>query len=1154
MSEHSSAPVFYDPEQQRWRRFKRISQLIGAVLSIIFGVLIISVLVSPVLPSLGLPAAKNLPQSRHIAPPQPVRIPVNRAERHYQQTKVSLADYLASQKKAAASASPSVAGIPAPPGRTEVIGFYVNWDDTSFTSLKQNINQIDKLIPEWLHLTAADGTISVDDQYKTDQALAYIREHRPDLKIAPLVNNFRSEAMEWERDKLATMLADPAARARAIQQLIKFVRDHNFAGISIDFENVPPASQPALKTFQKELWEQFHPLGLEVSQSVPLDDSSFDYRGLSAVNDFLILMAYDEHESTSNAGPVASQGWYTSALKKRFAELPSDKFVIAVGNYGYDWTEKTKTANEISFQEALTIAQDSTDDTTKNEKLITLDAASLNPTFDYEDEKGAIHHVWFMNAVTTFNQMVEGNRYSPRGYALWRLGSEDPSIWSVFERRAKLDQSAAEAVKTLHYGYDIDYEGEGEVLNVKSTPHNGQRTITFDDKTGLITSEALTERDFPSPYIIERRGGGDVNKKKIALTFDDGPDAKFTPQVLDVLKRYHAPATFFIVGINGDLNSELLKRIASEGHEIGSHTFTHPNVSVISEQQLRLELNATERLIESLTGRRTLLFRPPYAEDVEPETPDQVTPLLFTSDKGYFTIGMQIDPNDWRSPGVDQIVKGVLDGAMNDEGHIVLLHDSGGDRAQTVAALSPIIEGLRARSFELVSVSSLMGLSRDAVMPVVPPDQRLSARVDDAGFMLINWISATINYLFIAGIMLGLMRLLFIGLLAISEWWMSRHAKYPDNFHPKVSVIVPAWNEEKVVNKTIHSLLQSNYKNFAIIVVDDGSQDATCQRVIDEYGHHPQVRAFTKANGGKAVALNYGINLTDAEIVIGLDADTVFRSDAISKLVRHFANEKVGAVAGNAKVGNRLNLLTRWQALEYITSQNLDRRAFDLLNCITVVPGAIGAWRRDLIQRVGGFTNDTLAEDADLTLAIRRLGYDIKYEAEAVALTEAPDTVKGFLKQRYRWMFGTLQAAWKHRDTLFRPKYGALGMFAIPNVLIFQIFFPLISPVMDLLMLWSFLSTLWQRSQHPHEYSTDGLRRVLFYYTLFLFVDFLAAFVAFWLEKKEDWRLLFWLLFQRFFYRQLMYYVAIKSTFAAIRGTIVGWGKLERKATVQGGG
>jgi len=277
----------------------------------------------------------------------------------------------------------------------------------------------------------------------------------------------------------------------------------------------------------------------------------------------------------------------------------------------------------------------------------------------------------------------------------------------------------------------------------------------------------------------------------------------------------------------------------------------------------------------------------------------------------------------------------------------------------------------------------------------------------------------------------------------------------------------------------------------------------------------------------------------------------VFARDTIAKLVRHFADPQIGAVAGNAKVGNRINLLTRWQALEYITSQNLDRRAFSVLNCITVVPGAVGAWRREPLERAGGFDQSTLAEDADLTMAIRKLGYAIVYEDEALALTEAPDTVRGFIRQRYRWMFGTMQAAWKHVDALFRPRYGALGFVALPNVIVFQVLFPLISPVMDLLLVGTLGIAAINYWNHPLYFSPDALWRVLFYYALFVTVDYLTAILAFTLEHHENWSLLILLFWQRFFYRQLMYYVAIKSTLNSLRGRLVGWGKLERKATVR---
>jgi cellulose synthase/poly-beta-1,6-N-acetylglucosamine synthase-like glycosyltransferase len=362
---------------------------------------------------------------------------------------------------------------------------------------------------------------------------------------------------------------------------------------------------------------------------------------------------------------------------------------------------------------------------------------------------------------------------------------------------------------------------------------------------------------------------------------------------------------------------------------------------------------------------------------------------------------------------------------------------------------------------------------------------------------------------------------------------------------------VPAYNEELVFEGTIRSLLASDYQNYEIIVVDDGSKDRTSAIVQQKFGDDARVHLVMTPNIGKAAALNLGLRHAHGAVVIALDADTLFVPQTIGALAHRFYDGQVGAIAGNAKVGNRINIVTRWQALEYITSQNMDRRAFASLNCITVVPGAVGAWRRDLVERVGGFPADTLAEDQDLTLQIRRLGYKIGYEENAIAWTEAPDSLRALARQRFRWAYGTLQCMWKHRDALFRPSYGALGFIAMPNVWIFQILFALISPVMDLILVYTFVSAGLDRLQQPVEYTFTNLRQVLFYYALFLAIDWTAACFAFLLEKQERWRLLWWLFLQRFCYRQVMYYVMIKSVAMAVRGAVVGWGKLERKATAE---
>ena len=1165
MPDKQSSPIFFDPKNRRWKRFSLIAQLIGLGLSLLFCSLGVSFLFSPTLPKLALPPLKLFPLQSHasLTTPTPAKALLPTAVKTKptsishkiiikQQTKKRYPFY-SSQVTAVptialnsvmptATVTPTFSPLPLnTSAQTQAIGFYVNWDDNSFTSLKQNINSIDKLIPEWLHLADANGNIIEDDPAKQQEVLNYIHQTRPGLPIMPLINNFDKNIQDWQGNALGQMLSNPVARAKTIQALLDYVQSNHFSGLSIDFENIPSQSQSQMTLFMSELYSRFHPLGLEVSQSVPADDDSYDYRKFAQYSDFLILMVYDEHWSSGDPGPIASQQWFANILKTRLAEVDPAKYVIGIGNYGYDWTVGATSANEISYQQAVQLAEE-------NKGHVTLDPVSLNPTFDYTDGTGALHHVWFLDATTTFNQVAETHRYQIKGIALWRMGAEDPSSWQVFGHRQVLNKNVADSLATLHYGYDINYQGTGEILKVSDIPQDGLRNITYQPQTGLIANEAFSV--FPSSYVIDRRGGN--NDHKIALTFDDGPDRRWTPQILDILVKYKVPATFFVIGTNANLNPDILRQIVTTGNEIGNHTFTHPDLSAILQQQLTLELNATQRLLEAIIGRKSVLFRPPYGEDVEPNTPDQVAPLLFTSDMGYYTIGMQIDPRDYLQPGVDKIVEATISQAASTGGNIVLLHDSGGDRSQTIAALPLIIQKLRAQGYTFVTVSDLMGLTRDQVMPPISPSERVIANVDSIGFQTLGTTNWFLNLLFITGILLGVVRFLSIMILAIVEKQRAKSKKYTPGYEPSISIIVPAYNEEKVIDETLKSMLKTTYRNFEIILVDDGSTDGTYEKAVKLFTGNPRVKIHKKQNGGKAQTLNFALERSESEIVVIMDADTIIKPDAVEYLARHFSNPKVGAVAGNAKVGNRINLLTRWQALEYITSQNLDRRAFALLNSISVVPGAIGAWRRGILIELGGFSDETLAEDADMTLRILRQGYKVEYEENAIALTEAPDVVRDFLTQRFRWMYGTLQASWKHRDTLFRIKYGAVGMATMPNIFLFQIFFPFISPLMDLSALGAIIWMIIQNLEHPLDPTPTGLVELIFFYALFVTLDLITALVAFGFEKKEDWRLIIWLFLQRFFYRQLMYYVAIQSVISAIRGKVVGWGKLERKATVQG--
>ena len=305
---------------------------------------------------------------------------------------------------------------------------------------------------------------------------------------------------------------------------------------------------------------------------------------------------------------------------------------------------------------------------------------------------------------------------------------------------------------------------------------------------------------------------------------------------------------------------------------------------------------------------------------------------------------------------------------------------------------------------------------------------------------------------------------------------------------PGVSVVVPAYNEELGIAAAVRSLVASDYPDLEIVVVDDGSTDATADIVTALA--IPSVRLIRQANAGKPAALNTGIAAAKNDILVLVDGDTVFEPDAMRALVAPMANDDVGAVSGNTKVGNRRGLLGRWQHIEYVIGFNLDRRMFDVLRCMPTVPGAIGAFRRQALDGVGGVSDDTLAEDTDLTMAILRGGWRVVYAPAARAWTEAPASLGQLWRQRYRWCYGTLQAMWKHRRAVVEPgASGKLGRRGLPYLLAFQVLFPLLAPVIDVAALYAILFL-------PSP-------TIAFVWLGFLAMQYVSAWYAFILDKER---------------------------------------------------
>jgi len=353
-----------------------------------------------------------------------------------------------------------------------------------------------------------------------------------------------------------------------------------------------------------------------------------------------------------------------------------------------------------------------------------------------------------------------------------------------------------------------------------------------------------------------------------------------------------------------------------------------------------------------------------------------------------------------------------------------------------------------------------------------------------------------------------------------------RVARVPERT-PRMSVVIPAHNEEKTIEATVLSVLESNYPNFEVIVVNDGSTDAT-EQVLLPYASAGKIVLLSRLQGGKAAAVNTGILAATGEIIVVIDADVLIERDVISKLAVHFDDPTVAAVSGNIKVGNRVNILTKIQALEYVRDLSLRRRAFDILDTMPVIPGATGAFRKAALERVGGMDRDTVVEDMDLTLRIVKAAEDVRFEGNARSYTEAPENLGAWIRQRRRWYGGTLQAFLKHREKWWR--FGPLSVIGFPWLVMSMFFIPFIELTsLTLLFLYMYEQLFWG---------------VFLASISFLVVEFSLSAMAVFVDG-EDRKLILYTPFYVFFYRFLADIVRLRSYAEVLMGR-AGWHRTGR--------
>ncbi|MER6466349.1 glycosyltransferase [Streptomyces sp. NPDC001228] len=652
-------------------------------------------------------------------------------------------------------------------------------------------------------------------------------------------------------------------------------------------------------------------------------------------------------------------------------------------------------------------------------------------------------------------------------------------------------------------------------------------------------SGRVPEKILDGGPVIDTRGGRTTSLRipdhHLVLTFDDGPDPTWTPKVLDILKKHHAHAVFFVTGTMTSRYPQLVRRMVAEGHEVGVHTFSHPDLSYQSTKRIDWELSQTQLAITGAAGIRTSLFRPPYSSFAD-AMDDRSWPVTrYIGSRGYITVVNDTDSEDWRKPGVDAIVGNATPAAG--KGAVVLMHDSGGDRHQTVAALDRFIPSLQQRGYTFGNLTEALN-APSAHTPVAGPDLWQGR----AWIFLVQAADGVTGVL-VAGLavvgaaVLARFALMLCLSFAHARRVRRRNFRWGPPVTEPVSVLVPAYNEAKCIENTVRSLTASEHP-LEILVVDDGSADGTAG-IVEDLGL-PDVRVIRQANAGKPAALNTGLAEARHDIVVMMDGDTVFEPATVRELVQPFGDPRVGAVAGNAKVGNRDSLIGAWQHIEYVMGFNLDRRMYDVLRCMPTIPGAVGAFRRTALERVGGMSEDTLAEDTDITMAIHRDGWRVVYAERARAWTEAPESVSQLWSQRYRWSYGTMQAIWKHRGALLdRGPSGRFGRVGLPLVSLFMVVAPLLAPLIDAFLLYGIVFGPTQK--------TIGA------WLGVLAVQAVCAAYAFRLDRERMTHLVS-LPLQQILYRQLMYVVLLQSWITALTGGRLRWQKLRRTGVVEAPG
>jgi len=989
-------------------------------------------------------------------------------------------------------------------------------------SLQQSCDTLHVVLPTWFHISVVEGEAQVVgvSSGTRDPLLEYV-ENSPRVSIMPLLQ------LDATASRFLTAPNGPTQVAAVLSDFFdRPSQDDAVTGYCLDASPLVSLTIETFSTLGRQVATALSTQGLTSCVKLP---SSTPNSLLVLANRFfntVIVNGYQEYWIGSAPQPLADKSWFEAHVTSLQEHVAPEKLVIELGTHAVDWVSGQPRPEIQSFAQTMSALAEGGGDAEFTPQ-------AGNTRTSYIDAKGMQHRVWMLDAASAQNQILTLQSVGIAAIGLSGLGYEDPGIWAVLDQTTRDAALSGESLKNIVLSDYVELFGEGPFIAPISMPRVGKRTVLIDPISHKVTSVSYSE--MPRAGAVRLYGAGAPNK--VVLTFDDGPHPQHTPAALDILRETQTPGAFFVLGNSAIAAPDLVKRILAEGHELGSHTYSHPNMGEISASRARVEVNSTQLLINGITGKNMRLYREPYMRSGGPITSKEVASLLPLEDAGYIIAGMDVVPRDWVTQTADQLADEIIRQVEINAGGVVLLHDGGGDQSQTVAALPRVISELRLKGYTFTTLADLLGVSPDMLMP---DGDRVTSTFGSMSFLAVGNSWSLLQIAFWTVFAIGICRSISLLFLAARR---RRHAPPLSKHEPSVTIVIPAYNEARVIEKCIRTALYSEYGDFDIIVVDDGSADDTYEKAIS-FAYHPLVTVLRQPNRGKAAALNAALDEAQSEVLICIDADSQIAPDAVSLLAAHFKDPKVGAVAGRVVVGNRDNLLTRLQALEYITAQAVERRAKEHLNAITVVPGAIGAWRTTALMEAGIFSTETLTEDADMTMAMIRSDYQVIYEDRAVATTETPRSLSALMTQRLRWSLGMMQAGWKHLGATVERRN--LGLVALPDLAIFGYLMPLIAPLADLFLVLLVIEFFTNFGATDQDFASAITNPLIIAYLALPALEIASAFIAFRLDPTEDRRLLLLLPVQRIFYRQVLYVSVIRALWRAATGSLANWGRIAR--------